>query len=614
MANTKNIRTNAKVFGTLEATGNTVLGGTLDVTGNADIGGNTDIGGDTVIQGDLNVLGSVSFGAGSTFNDSTFDVHDETDTSKKVMFDVTSAGPGTTTTIVASQTANRNITLPDSSTTLVGEATTQALTNKTIDADANTISNIQDANIKMGAAIARTKLALGTPEYVLVNGSGGAMAEEQYLSAARGGLAGNVSAFTGVVKAASGVFSAGALVDADVDASAAISRAKLAVGTANHVAINDGSGVLSSEAQLAASRGGLATDASAFTGLVKANGGVFTAATLVNADIDAAAAIARNKLAAGTAYRILANDASGLSSENAALTPNHVIHADANGQLVGEASLLETRGGTAQTSYAAGDTLYASASNTLSKRSIGTNGQVSKVSSAGLPSWEDALDPAREIRLYDDWISDSTGSLRWLTATNGGAGVTESTTGTPIVDASHPGVLLLSTGTTTTGRAGRSLGGVASAAGTTGYVLGGGAITQEWLVRLEDLSTAGEEFTLFAGSAETPISQAEGVYFFYQRTTSVNWQAATRAAATSTTTDTGVAVAADAWIKLRTEVNAAGTSVNFYINNVLVATHTTNITTAFIAPIIRINKSAGTAPRIFYCDYFKHYQRLTSAR
>lgn len=49
-------------------------------------------------------------------------------------------------------------------------------------------------------------------------------------------------------------------------------------------------------------------------------------------------------------------------------------------------TLVETKGGTNQSTYATGDILYASASNTLSKLAIGTNGQVLKIS-AGLPGW-----------------------------------------------------------------------------------------------------------------------------------------------------------------------------------------------------------------------------------
>jgi hypothetical protein len=50
--------------------------------------------------------------------------------------------------------------------------------------------------------------------------------------------------------------SIGGLVDSQIAAGAAIARTKLANGTANHVLINNGSGVMSSEAQLAVSRGG----------------------------------------------------------------------------------------------------------------------------------------------------------------------------------------------------------------------------------------------------------------------------------------------------------------------------------------------------------------------
>lgn len=50
--------------------------------------------------------------------------------------------------------------------------------------------------------------------------------------------------------------SAGAIVDADINAAAAITRSKIANGTASHVVVNAGDGSLSSEAQLAISRGG----------------------------------------------------------------------------------------------------------------------------------------------------------------------------------------------------------------------------------------------------------------------------------------------------------------------------------------------------------------------
>jgi len=53
------------------------------------------------------------------------------------------------------------------------------------------------------------------------------------------------------------------------------------------------------------------------------------------------------------------------------------------------ATLVATSGGTAQTTYATGDTLYASAANTLSKLAVGTAGQVLTVA-GGIPSWATA--------------------------------------------------------------------------------------------------------------------------------------------------------------------------------------------------------------------------------
>ena len=101
----------------------------------------------------------------------------------------------------------------------------------------------------------------------------------------------------------------GFIVDADISATAAIARTKLASGTADHVLINDGSGVMSSEALLSNTRGGTGKDTSADTGLAKVAAGTWSVATLVNADVNAAAAIAYSKLATLNTGQILAGNA-----------------------------------------------------------------------------------------------------------------------------------------------------------------------------------------------------------------------------------------------------------------------------------------------------------------
>lgn len=68
----------------------------------------------------------------------------------------------TKTTVTSSQTAARTITLPDATDTLVGKATTDILTNKSIDSNTNTITNIKNADIKSAAAIDAAKIADGS--------------------------------------------------------------------------------------------------------------------------------------------------------------------------------------------------------------------------------------------------------------------------------------------------------------------------------------------------------------------------------------------------------------------------------------------------------------------
>lgn len=129
--------------------------------------------------------------------------------------------------------------------------------------------------------------------------------------------------------------------------------------------------------------------------------------SIVNADINTAAAITRSKLASGTAYRILANNSSGVISENAALTASRIILSDTNGQLVaadtatypsltelsyvkGITSALQTQlnnrlSFSSGITPATGDVIYYNGS-TWVNLGIGTAGQVLTVT-AGLPSW-----------------------------------------------------------------------------------------------------------------------------------------------------------------------------------------------------------------------------------
>jgi hypothetical protein len=114
-----------------------------------------------------------------TFSDSTTVVADNSDSTKKVQLEVSGVTTATT----------RTLTVPDADTTIVGTDATQTLTNKTIDADGtgNSITNIENADIKSGAAIARDKLASGTADHVVINSGAGVLTSEATLSPTRGG-------------------------------------------------------------------------------------------------------------------------------------------------------------------------------------------------------------------------------------------------------------------------------------------------------------------------------------------------------------------------------------------------------------------------------------------
>lgn len=88
----------------------------------------------------------------------------------------------------------------------------------------------------------------------------------------------------------------------------------------------------------------------------------------------------------GTAWEELyvASDWSQIINKPTTFTPTSHNHSTIN---ITSGTLGYARGGTDQSSWTKGQLLYASASNTLSKLSIGSNGQVLTVNSSGLPAW-----------------------------------------------------------------------------------------------------------------------------------------------------------------------------------------------------------------------------------
>jgi hypothetical protein len=174
----------------------------------------------------------------------------------------------------------------------------------------------------------------------------------------------------------------------------------------------------------------------------------------------------------------------------------------------------------------------------------------------------------------------------------------------------HPGVTQLSTGTSTTGR-----GGVAT--GANAVALGGGKVRFLVVAKIDTLSDGTNRYSVNLGMGTTAGStnQGEGVTFRYSdNVNSGKWQAVCAASSVETATDTGI-TADTGWHAFEAEVNAAGTSVEFFIDGASVATVTTNIGTGAMRLIpANIVKSAGGTARTVQLDMFNYSLELTTAR
>ena len=155
-----------------------------------------------------------------------------------------------------------------SSSTLVSLVSTDTLTNKSIDSDNNTITNIVNADIKSSAAIADTKLdtistagkvalsaleidggtdigeALVDADLIVVdNGAGGTnrkSAMSRVATYIESGITGDISISSGTAAIGSGV-----IVNADVNTSAALEFSKMENLTASRALVSDSNGDVS---------------------------------------------------------------------------------------------------------------------------------------------------------------------------------------------------------------------------------------------------------------------------------------------------------------------------------------------------------------------------------
>lgn len=100
--------------------------------------------------------------------------------------------------------------------------------------------------------------------------------------------------------------------------------------------------------------------------------------------------------------------------------------------------------------------------------------------------------------------------------------------------------------------------------------------------------------------SEPHLVNCGGHFFFCDSANATNWIARTRATTggSNTDTDTGVALVAETAYRFRVEWVIG--EVKFFINNTLVATHTTNLLTTRAFAALGLVGIAGTTDRFYY--------------
>lgn len=192
------------------------------------------------------------------------------------------------------------------------------------------------------------------------------------------------------------------------------------------------------------------------------------------------------------------------------------------------------------------------------------------------------------------------------------------TIGSATAVSNRPGIYKLSTSTSSNARS--SL--IADPTNATNILLGGGQLMYETDVQIPTLSNSSETFRFFVGlSANTQVASVTGVAFLYDSSgvttgsaASGNWQVVCANASSCSYTTTTVPVVAGQWYRLKAVVNAAATSVQFYIDGTLVRTETSNIPTTGVTPAVVLTKSNGTTARTALIDWFFLKQKFTTQR
>lgn len=212
----------------------------------------------------------------------------------------------------------------------------------------------------------------------------------------------------------------------------------------------------------------------------------------------------------------------------------------------------------------------------------------------------------KKMVYYDDFIN---GGYTWNFQASG-TGVSYTTTAT---NSTAIGEIFPFTGTTATGYAV-----LAAGYNAKGYNIGIGAITLEYRILVPVLSTGSQQYIIRLGLSDsnTNVEATNGIYFEYDQSTDTHWKICTSSGGTRTKT-ASTQLVTTSYARLKIVVNAAATSVTYYYNDTSLGTISTNIpsgTANATGANFGIIKTVGTTSVGMYCDYFILDYELTTSR
>lgn len=219
------------------------------------------------------------------------------------------------------------------------------------------------------------------------------------------------------------------------------------------------------------------------------------------------------------------------------------------------------------------------------------------------------FDPTKQWYVYDDFlnvngvINNAQGEQVWGFTNTNSAGLSKVTG-----EANHPGVFRA------TGVAGNNATYMVRKDANSLMVQGGEVI--EWMIRIDDVTTSGTKWGCGLGdSVSDPSAATDGLQFIFDPSTDLHWAIRNRKGGTGNTANSNLTVTDDTWWRLTIVVNAAATSVSYYVNgtelNVSpIATNIpTGVSTAMECGVVQLG-ALGAVP-LLDVDYAWGYGPLT---